>query len=114
MAGLASRLALGVAFLSFAAACGPPPGATDWPSTNYDQSVNRYSPLTQITAENVATLEQVWSFHLKPAGYTGRLQQDEAIPIVIGTTMYLASPHGAIIPQQSHRSSPVKQIGNKS
>src|SRR5262249_33952408 len=23
-------------------------GATDWPSTNYDQTANRYSPLTQI------------------------------------------------------------------
>ena len=96
MAGLASRLALGVAFLSFAAACARSPGATDWPSTNYAQSANRYSPLTQITAENVATLQQVWSFHLKPADYPGRLQQDEAIPIVIGTTMYLASPYGAI------------------
>jgi quinoprotein glucose dehydrogenase len=97
MTGLASRLALGVAFLSFTVACAPPPGATDWQSTNYDQSANRYSPLSQITAGNVATLEQAWSFHLKPAGYTGRLRQDEAIPIVIGTTMYLASPYGAII-----------------
>ena len=48
------------------------PGATDWPSTNYDQTANRYSPLTQITAKNVSTLQQVWSFHLKPAGFTGR------------------------------------------
>src|SRR6185295_573239 len=73
------------------------PGATDWPSTNYDQSANRYSPLTQITAKNVSTLQQVWSFHLKPAGYTGRLREDEAIPIVIGNTMYLGSPYGAVI-----------------
>ena len=97
MLGLASRLAWGVALLFFAAACAPPPGATDWPSTNYDQTANRYSPLSQITAENVSTLQQVWSFHLKPAGYAGRLQQDEAIPIVIGNTMYLGSPYGAVI-----------------
>ena len=51
---------------------------------------------TQITAKNVGTLQQVWSFHLKPAGYTGRLREDEAIPIVIGNTMYLASPYGAV------------------
>ena len=44
----------------------------------------------------MATLERVWSIHLKPAGYTGRLREDEAIPIVIGNTMYLASPYGAI------------------
>ena len=55
-------------------------GATDWPSTNYDQSANRYSPLTQITAANVSTLQQVWSVHLKPAGFVGRLREDEAIP----------------------------------
>jgi quinoprotein glucose dehydrogenase len=72
-------------------------GATDWPSTNYDQSANRYSPLTQITARNVGTLQQVWSFHLKPAGFVGRMREDEAIPIVIGNTMYLASPYGAVI-----------------
>ena len=70
--------------------------ATDWPSTNYDETANRYSPLDQITAANVATLQQAWSFHLKPAGYTGRLREDEAIPLVIGNTMYLASPYGAI------------------
>jgi quinoprotein glucose dehydrogenase len=99
VAGLASRLALGVAV---AAAFGAvsiadsTPG-TDWSASNYDQSSNRYSPLTQITAKNVATLQQVWSFHLKPADYTGRLREDEAIPIVIGNTMYLGSPYGAVI-----------------
>jgi quinoprotein glucose dehydrogenase len=92
MPGLASRLALGVAFAAACAAVSTAdgtPGATDWPITNYAQSANRYSPLDQITAKNVATLQQVWSVHLKPAGYTGRLREDEAIPIVIGNTMYL-------------------------
>src|SRR6266853_4066256 len=103
MAGLASRLAFGVACAALAAtstAVGTADGAhgaTDWPSTNYDQSANRYSPLTQITARNVATLQQVWSFHLKPAGFTGPMREDEAIPIVIGNTMYLGSPYGAVI-----------------
>src|SRR4051812_28624195 len=65
MARLGSRLALGVACAALAAtsiAMGTADavrGATDWPSTNYDQSANRYSPLTQITARNVATLQQV-------------------------------------------------------
>ena len=96
MARLASRLALGATVLSVAAAGaalsaqdGPP--ATDWPSTNYAQHANRYSPLTQITAENVTTLQRVWSIHLKPADYPGRLREDEAIPLVIGNTMYRGS-----------------------
>src|SRR5438046_165704 len=104
MAGLASRLAVAVACAvlaatSTAAVSGADgaPSATDWPSTNYDQTANRYSPLTQITAKNVGTLQQVWSFHLKPAGFTGPMREDEAIPIVIGNTMYLGSPYGAVI-----------------
>ena len=103
MARLASRLAVRMTVLSLAAGCvavGAQDGqdaATGWPSTNYAGSANRYSPLTQITAENVATLQRVWSFHLKPADYTGRLREDQAIPLVIGTTMYLGSPYGAVI-----------------
>ena len=99
MAGLASRLSLGVALAAACAGVMAAQGtsrATDWPSSNYDLSANRYSPLEQITAANVATLQQAWSFHLKPAGYTGRLREDEAIPLVIGNTMYLGSPYGAI------------------
>jgi glucose dehydrogenase len=71
--------------------------ATDWESTNYDTSANRYSPLTQITPANVATLQRAWSIHLKPSDYTGRLREDEAIPLVVGNTMYLGSPYGAIL-----------------
>jgi quinoprotein glucose dehydrogenase len=70
MKRLTSRLALGVAFAAAFAAVSiaqRTPGATDWSSSNYDQSANRYSPLAQITTKNVATLQQVWSYHLKPA-----------------------------------------------
>ena len=103
MAGLASRVAVGVIVLSLGAVSTPVTtagglrAATDWPSTNYDQTANRYSPLTQITKTNVPTLEQVWSFHIKPADFTGRMREDEAIPIVIGNAMYLASPYGAVL-----------------
>src|ERR1700704_429140 len=103
MAVQASRFALGVACAALAATstavstADGAPGATDWPSINYDQTANRYSPLTQITARNVGTLQQVWSFHIKPAGFTGPMKEDEAIPIVIGNTMYLGSPYGAVI-----------------
>jgi quinoprotein glucose dehydrogenase len=99
MPGFVSRLAFGVVFAAASAAvhtADGAPGATDWPGTNYDQSANRYSPLTQITARNVNTLQQVWSFHLAGRLY-GRMREDEAIPIVIGNTMYLASPYGAVI-----------------
>src|ERR1700687_1490288 len=99
MATFTSRLALGVAFAAALAGDGTaqsPPSATGWPGSNYNESANRYSPLDQIRAANVATLQPAWRFHLKPAGYSGALKLDEAIPVVIGNTMYVASPYGAI------------------
>jgi quinoprotein glucose dehydrogenase len=103
MARVTLRLAVGAALLCLAAittAVGTAQrtaGPTDWPSTNFNQNANRYSPLTQITKSNVSTLERAWSIHLKPAGFVGRMREDEAIPIVIGNTMYLASPYGVVI-----------------
>ena len=103
MSGFASKRFLMAAVLSVAAGCVAVSAqdgrevATDWPSTNYLGSANRYSPLTQITPENVATLERAWSIHLRPAGYTGRLREDQSIPLVIGNTMYLGSPYGAVM-----------------
>jgi quinoprotein glucose dehydrogenase len=99
MAAFSSRLAMGVALaagLSPISAAQRPSSPTDWPSSNYNESANRYSPLDQIHVANVATLQPAWRFHLKPAGYTGPLKLDEAIPVVIGNMMYVASPYGAI------------------
>src|SRR6186997_502843 len=99
MTGYVSKLTLGLvlaAIFAGATSAVGPGVATDWRSTNYDESANRYSPLVQITPGNVAQLQQAWSFHLKPAGYDGRAREDEAIPLVIGNTIYLASPYGAI------------------
>src|SRR6202171_2859026 len=99
MARFTSRLALGVALAALSGTIGAaqrPSGATGWTASNYNESANRYSPLDQITRANVATLQPAWRFHLKPAGYTGSLKEDEAIPVVIGNTMYIASPYGAI------------------
>jgi quinoprotein glucose dehydrogenase len=95
-----SRLSAGVVIAAAAGAVGVAQhtaGPTGWSASNYDQSANRYSPLTQITPANVSTLQRAWSIHLKPAGYSGKLLVDEAIPLVIGNTMYVGSPYGAVI-----------------
>jgi quinoprotein glucose dehydrogenase len=99
MARLASRLTVGAALsttLAVAAAAQAPTPTTDWRSVNFNNTSNRFSPLEQITPANVAQLERVWSFHIKPEGYTGRLREDEGIPLVIGNTMYLGSPYGTV------------------
>src|SRR5678816_3985035 len=97
-----SRLSAGIVIVAAAGAVGialaqKTHGPTGWSASNYDQSANRYSPLAQITPANVKTLQRAWSIHLKPAGYSGKLREDEAIPIVIGNTMYVGSPYGAVI-----------------
>jgi quinoprotein glucose dehydrogenase len=73
------------------------PASTDWETSGHDLGGQRYSPLTQIDKDNVAGLQKAWSYHLKPEGYTGRPRLDEAIPIVVGNAMYVASSYGEII-----------------
>ncbi|PYR66024.1 MAG: pyrroloquinoline quinone-dependent dehydrogenase, partial [Acidobacteria bacterium] len=99
-----SRLSAGIAVAAAIGAAGvarytatQTDAADGWSASNHDQSANRYSPLTQITPANVSTLQRAWSIHLEPAGYSGKLITDEAIPLVIGNTMYVGSPYGAVI-----------------
>ena len=43
-----------------------PPADGDWPFYSRDLAGTKYSPLTQITTDNVATLTQAWSVRLVP------------------------------------------------
>jgi quinoprotein glucose dehydrogenase len=70
---------------------------TDWTTSGHDLGGQRYSPLTQITKSNVAGLQIAWTYHMTPAGYTGRPRLVEAIPIVVGNHMYVSSSYGEII-----------------
>lgn len=40
---------------------------TDWPTFGHDKGGDRYSPLTQITPQNVDQLKVAWTYHMKPA-----------------------------------------------
>ncbi len=55
----------------------------DWPLINRDLNANRYSPLTEITAANVATLTSSWTYQLGG--------NSTAVPIVVGGIMYVPS-----------------------
>jgi quinoprotein glucose dehydrogenase len=72
-------------------------GGTDWQVSGHDLGGQRYSPLTQIDKSNVSKLAIAWTYHMTPAGYTGRPRLVEAIPIVVGNTMYISSSYGEII-----------------
>ena len=55
----------------------------EWYMTGRDYSLQRFSPLKQITTSNVAELRPVWSFS------TGTLRGHEGNPLVIGNVMYV-------------------------
>ena len=61
-----------------------PPG--EWHRQARDYANTRYSPLDQITTENVARLRVAWTFS------DGTQNGHEAAPLVIGDTMYLVTP----------------------
>jgi quinoprotein glucose dehydrogenase len=69
--------------------------AADWPAYGRTQEGTRYSPLQQITPENVKNLQVAWTFR------TGDMKgpndpveiTNEVTPIKIGDLLYLCSPH---------------------
>src|SRR5471032_2417051 len=69
---------------------------TDWPNYGNDRGAMRYSPLTQITPANVASLKVAWNYHMKPADAT-RVATSETTPLVVDNVMYLGSPYGRIV-----------------
>lgn len=56
----------------------------DWPAVGRDLGGQRFSPLTQITPRNVATLQQAWSFD---AGASNL----ELTPLVVAGQMYVTA-----------------------
>ncbi len=72
----------------------------DWPQYGGTFSARRFSPLAQITPENVSGLERAWEFH------TGDLPQSdfaqdkygaENTPLKIGDTLYVCTPKSIVI-----------------
>jgi PQQ-dependent dehydrogenase (methanol/ethanol family) len=63
----------------------------EWPIPAKNYANTRYSSLNQITAQNVKTLREAWTFD------TGTRRGQEAAPIVVGQTMYLVTPYPNIL-----------------
>jgi quinoprotein glucose dehydrogenase len=93
------------------------PLASEWPTYGHDPGGMRYSPLTQITPDNVHRLERAWVYHMKPAAATttaasapgGQAEEDqvrdgtpglvpgETTPLVINGRMYISTPYGRVV-----------------
>jgi quinoprotein glucose dehydrogenase len=70
----------------------------EWAAYGRDAFGSRYSPLTQITRDNVAKLEVAWTYHTGDAGVaTRRPVKFEATPLMVDGTLYLSTPFGRVI-----------------
>ncbi len=67
----------------------------DWPAYGGTEASRRYSPLTQITRDNIGQLERVWTFR------TGDTPEEkwgaETTPLKIGDTVYLCTARNILI-----------------
>src|SRR5580765_16815 len=69
----------------------------DWWAYGHDQLGSRYSPLTQVTRDNVASLTVAWTFRTGEMDATRRPAKFEATPLVIEGVMYFSTPFGQAI-----------------
>jgi quinoprotein glucose dehydrogenase len=71
----------------------------DWPVYGRDPGGARFSPLTQITRQNVAQLQVAWTYHTGMPDLSGMGHRPPALevtPIVVDGTMYVSTPTGII------------------
>lgn len=77
------------------------PVGADWPAYGGTYHAQRYSPLTQITPENVGRLERVWSLHTGDLPGDRPLAQNkyasENTPLKIGNTLYICTGKNMVL-----------------
>ncbi|HZP86271.1 MAG TPA: methanol/ethanol family PQQ-dependent dehydrogenase [Burkholderiales bacterium] len=78
------------AWLCATATAGPSEDG-EWPMAGRDYANTRYSPLNQISRDNVGQLVEAFSFS------TGVLRGHEAAPLVVGSTMYIVTPYPNVV-----------------
>jgi quinoprotein glucose dehydrogenase len=71
-----------------------------WSAYGHDPGGTRYSPLKQITRQNVAQLKVAWTYHtgaLQPESALNEKAAFEATPILVDGTLYLSTPFNQVI-----------------
>jgi glucose dehydrogenase len=83
----------------------------DWPMYGHDGDSSRFSPLTDINAQNVSKLKRAWTYHMAPpsapapaasapaSGLSARLRQrrTETTPLVVDGVLYMPTPYSEIL-----------------
>ncbi|HXB52570.1 MAG TPA: PQQ-binding-like beta-propeller repeat protein, partial [Rhizomicrobium sp.] len=71
---------------------------SEWPTYGHDYGDTRFSPLSQITPANVASLKPTWTYHMRtPDRETRGFASSEDTPLVVGATMYVSTPYGRVV-----------------
>ncbi|HEY2381957.1 MAG TPA: pyrroloquinoline quinone-dependent dehydrogenase, partial [Terriglobia bacterium] len=71
-----------------------------WSSYGHDPGGTRYSPLKQITAQNISKLKVAWTYHtgaLNPQTALNEKAAFEATPIIADGLLYLTTPFNQVI-----------------
>src|ERR1035438_1338650 len=63
----------------------------------HDALRSRYSPLSQITRENVQGLEVAWTYRTGDTTHTRQPAKFEATPLMVDGTLYLSTPFARVI-----------------
>jgi alcohol dehydrogenase (cytochrome c) len=66
------------------------PAAGDWPMIRRDYSASSFSPLSQVTANNVSQLQLAWIWPMRDGG------TNQPAPLVYRGTIYLNNPDGVV------------------
>ena len=79
-------------------ACARETRADEWPAYGRDPEGTRYSPLRQISRDNVGTLALAWTYHTGEAGvHTKGPVAFAATPILVDGTLYLSTPLNKVV-----------------
>ncbi|HEY6448685.1 MAG TPA: PQQ-binding-like beta-propeller repeat protein [Acidobacteriaceae bacterium] len=110
--------AAAASFENSVAKTGPMDREGNWPMVGGDPAGMRYSTLDQITPANVSQLRIAWIYHMEPPVSAGsgagnprfnftRYNMSEDQPLVIGPTMYVATPYSEIVALDAAKGKPI-------
>ena len=89
---------LTTAFLLAATTAGAQVKPGEWLAYGRDAFGSRFSPLTQITRDNVSRLEVAWTYRTGEMDIpTRQPAKFEATPLMVDGTLYLSTPLGRVI-----------------
>lgn len=94
------ELKLKLLFAATAALLAGAASADEWMFYGRDPGGTRFSPLTQITPENVASLRPAWTFHtgdIADGSHGGVRSGFETTPLLADGRLYLTTPFNRVI-----------------